>query len=271
MLAEDAEDAVVLVVLQGLQIGCQRLGLATRELQLATHLGVGADIKFGDVDVLHQLRILGDGSINVLFRRSVDVVVALHTDAMDGYASLLHLLHHIVDAVALAGVALVIVVVEQQRIGVGLVGILESLGNELIAAELPVLALAVGIARLPLAVAKLPTGIVADGLVHHVPAVDHILVAVDHGVDVLTQTLVEHFLLNRTSFLVLEHPVGELRVPAEAVSAQLDATLAGKVGNRVCPTPVPDTFGRMDGDGLHVVLGCQAVELLSDERHLLGS
>ena len=67
MLAQHTEQAVVLVVLQGLHVGSHWLRLATREAQLSTHLRVHADVQFGDVDMLHQLRILGDGSVDVLF------------------------------------------------------------------------------------------------------------------------------------------------------------------------------------------------------------
>ena len=146
MATEHAEEAAVLVFLQGSQIGCQGLVLATREAQLSAHLLVGTYVEFGEVDVLNQFGILRDGSIDILFRRSVDVVMALHTDAVDRHSLLLHLLYHIINTVALAGVGGIVVVVEQQGIGISFVSKLESLGDELVTAELPMAALTVGIA-----------------------------------------------------------------------------------------------------------------------------
>ena len=268
VLAEHAENAVVLVILQRLQIGSQRFGLTTREAQLSAHLGVGANIQFRHVDVLHQLRILRDGSVDILLRGTVDVIMSLHTDAVDGYTLLLHLLHHIIYTVALARVTLVVVVIEQQRIGVGLMGKLEGLGDELVAAELPVAALAIGITGNELAVDKAWTRIVFYRLVDDIPAVDDVLIAVHHRMDMLAQPLVEHLLLDGASLLVGEHPVAELRVPTQAVASQLDAVLAAIVSYTVGSTPVPHTLCRMHRYGLHIVLSRHTVEFTLDKRHL---
>ena len=61
--------------------------------------------------------------------------MTLHADAMDRHPRIDHFLHHIINTVALARVALIVVVVEQQSIGVGLMSELKRLGYELIAAE----------------------------------------------------------------------------------------------------------------------------------------
>ena len=87
--------------------------------------------------------------------------------------------------------------------------------------------------------------------------------------NVVTQTLVEHFLLHWLAFLVGEHPVGKLAVPAQAVAAHLDTVLAAEVGNLVGLLEVPDTLLRVNLTGFPVVLGGNAVELLLDEC-LLG-
>ena len=132
--------------------------------------------------------------------------MSLHADAVNGHSGILHLLHHVVDAVALAGVALVVVVVEQQGVRVGLMGVLECLGNELIAAELEEFALAIGVSR-----SSGPSeSLVGNSLVDHVPSVDNVFVAVDNSMNVVAQTLVEDFLLDGFALLVLQHPVGEL-------------------------------------------------------------
>ena len=86
----------------------------------------------------------------------------------------------------------------------------------------------------------------------------------------VAQPFVEHFLGDELAFVVVEHPVGKLRVPDEAVSAHLDAVLAAEVGNAVCFFPFPDARSRMNLAGLHDVLAGHTVELLPDEV-LLGS
>ena len=76
--------------------------------------------------------------------------------------------------------------------------------------------------------------------------------------------------VSRNNFLIGEHPVGKLRVPAEAMSTHLDAVLATEVGNFVGFFPVPDTLLGMYLAGFHVVLGGDGVELLFDESNLIG-
>ena len=135
--------------------------------------------------MLHNLLEADDGLLKLLLAGEVDVVVTLHADTVDRHAGVLHLLHHVIDALALAIVHTTVVIVEQQTIGIGFACKLECLGNELVAAELEVTALAVGTRLLT---ATSPTGatVVGHSLVHHVPSVDYVLVAVHHGMDVVT-------------------------------------------------------------------------------------
>ena len=154
MLTENLEDTAVLVGQQGIHITSNRLVLTAREAQLTTHLGIHTDVELSDMNMLHQLRVLGDSCIDILLRRTIDIIVPLHTDTMNGYTSILHLLDHVVDAVTLARVALVIVVIEQQRIGVSLMGKLESLGNKLITAKLIVTALTIRVTRCKLTISE---------------------------------------------------------------------------------------------------------------------
>lgn len=104
--------------------------------QLTAHLLVGADVELGDVDVADHLLVERERLIDVLLAGAINIIVPLHADTMDGHTGILHLLHHIIDALALHGVALIIVVVEEQRFWVGSMCILKGLGNELVAAKL---------------------------------------------------------------------------------------------------------------------------------------
>ena len=104
-------------------------------------------------------------------------------------------------------------VIEQQGVGVSLAGKLKGLGNELVAAELVVTALTIGVGLLSGTSETAKTtkaATVGDGLVHHIPAIDDILITVDDGVDVVAQTFVEHFLLHFLTFFIGKHPVGKL-------------------------------------------------------------
>src|SRR5574344_930222 len=65
VLAEYLEDIVVLVFLEYLLEVCN-LSLALVETQSAAHILVDADVKLGHVDVVDELLVLDDGSVNVL-------------------------------------------------------------------------------------------------------------------------------------------------------------------------------------------------------------
>ena len=160
--------------------------------------------------------------------------MALHTNTVDGYTCILHLLHHIIDTLALAFVYAAVIIVEQQSIRICLTCKLESLGDKLVAAEFEMTALAIWADRNHLAINKFErTTIICHCLVHHVPSINHILIAVYYCVDMLAQTLVENFFLHGLALLVCKHPVGKLRVPAQTVSTHLDAVLATEVGDAV--------------------------------------
>ena len=261
-----AEERVVLVFVQSAHIRLDLHTLAT-ELQLTAHLLIGADVEFGDVDVVDYRGIEFDGCCDVLHRRAIHVVVSLHTDAVDGHTCLLHLLHHVVDALALAGVAFIVVVVEEQGVGVGFTGKLESLGNEFVTAQFIKLRLTIRIGSLA---PTTWTTVVRHRLVHHVPAIYHVLVAVDYGVDVFANQLIEHFLLHGVAFLVLQHPVGELVVPHQAVSTHLYAVTTAEVGNRIGLSPIPYAGCWMYRYGLHSVLAGHAVEFAHHDGFLFG-
>ena len=93
MLAEDTEHTCILVgemLFDGVADG----HALTAETKLSTHLLVDTDIKFGHVDMLHDLLVEIEGIINFLLCRAIDVVVALHADTIDGHTSILHLLQY---------------------------------------------------------------------------------------------------------------------------------------------------------------------------------
>ena len=196
MLAECTENTGILVSRMLLH-GIGDIHTVTAKLKLSTHFFVGTDVELSHMDVLYNLFVKADSIVNFLLGRTVDVVVSLHTNTVDGHTGSLHLLHHLKDALALHGVALVVVVIEQQGFGICLTGKFESLGNELIAKELVHRALTVGVLCLY---------IVGDGFVDYIPAVNDVLVAVDDSMDMLSHAGIEHFLRG----IVFIHPLTNL-------------------------------------------------------------
>ena len=108
----------------------------TAKTKLATHFCVNADIQLSYMNMLYDFLIQGDSIIYLFLCRTVDIVVTLHTNTINGHTSLLHGLHHVVDALALYWITFIIVVIEQQGFGVCLTSILESFSNELITSNL---------------------------------------------------------------------------------------------------------------------------------------
>ena len=223
--------------------------------------------------MVNERTVLHQRSLKVLFRWTIDIVVALHTDTRDRHASLLHLLHHIIYTVALHWVALIIVVVEQDSVRVSLVSILKRLANPLIAvAYLVICRFAVWI---------LCHLVVTDCLIDNIPSIDDVLITVDDGSDVLLHTCEEHLLLHqlwiaddmttlvKLSLLLIEHPLACLVVPSKTVTTELDFILTAEISDAVSLCPVPHTISRMDRDWLHVVLSSDTVKLRLDKSLLL--
>ena len=190
--------------------------------------------------------------------------MSLHTNSVDRNACLLHLLHHLIYTLALVGVHGAVVIIEQQGIRICLTCKLKGLGYELFAAELVVAALTIRVRLLSMSW----TTAVGYSLVHHIPRIHHVLVTVDNGMDMLAQTLIEHFFLYRLALLIHEHPVCKLRVPAQAVTTHLYAVLTAEVSYLVCPLEVPHTLFRMYHTRLPVVLGRHTVILFLNDSHL---
>ena len=86
--------------------------------------------------------------------------------------------------------------------------------------------------------------------------------------DMLAQTLIEHFLAHLFAFLVGEHPVSKLSMPAETVSTHLQPIFAAEVGDAVGLAPGKHTLLGLHRYGFHLVLRSDAVEVLFHYCHL---
>ena len=80
----------------------------------------------------------------------------------------------------------------------------------------------------------------------------------------LTETLVEHFLLNELAFLVVHHPVGKLAVPNETMTTHWNLVTTAPVSDAISFFPLPFTFFWMKLTWLHVVFAGNAVVVLED-------
>ena len=136
MFAENLEEFSILVFVQCSEVLRHFSILTTVELQLSTHLTIDADVQLCEVDLVYDCGILFDGSLNIFHARTVDVVVALHTNTVDWHTGILHLLNHIEDTVALCRIGSVIVIVEKKYVRVCLACKLECLSDELVATQL---------------------------------------------------------------------------------------------------------------------------------------
>ena len=105
-------------------------------------------------------------------------------------------------------------------------------------------------------------GRVADGFVHDVPVVDHVVVAFDHGFDVQFEPRFEGLQAGGVAGgHACEHPSRRLAMPEQRVARHLHAVVACEVGDLVRLGPVEAGFGWMDVLDLHGVLGREMIEI----------
>ena len=198
VFAEHSEQLCILVFLKHFLV-ISYLGCTLVEAETATHILIYTDIKFCDVDVVNEFCIFGDGCINSLRSRSIDVVVTLHSDTVDRHTGILHFLDHIADSLAFSRISVVVVVVEKKCVRISFACILESLGDELVSCNLKERGVAV---RRCTRIALL----VCHSLIDYVPAVNNIFVAGNDGVDVALHIGEEFFLRKKLAVLILIHP-----------------------------------------------------------------
>ena len=270
ILTIETEQLDVTVGLHRYEVSRSLTCLTTRELQLTTHFLIQTDVKLSNLDVLHQFRILLDSLFHLRLVWSVRVVVTLHTNTCDWHTCILHLLHHVVDAITLSRLESIVVIINEDSVRICLMSELESLSNELITTESVSTALTIRVLlTAKTAETTAATAAIRHGFVHNVPSIHNILIAVHHSVDVLTKTLVEHFLGHFLTVLVGKHPVAELRVPTKAVTTHLDTVLTAEVSDSICILPSPLTLSWMNRDRLHVVLSRHTVVILLNNLHRL--
>ena len=165
---------------------------------------------------------------------------------MDGSALLTQFPEHVHDTVTLSRVHGTVIIIEEQGLGVCLMGIFKGTYYKLITAQTVMRGDAIRTGD--------GVGSIGYGLVHHIPGIYHILVPVDHGMNMCTQPFIEDLLGDRVPHTVHKHPVGKLVVPAQAMSTHLQPIATAEIGYAVCCLPGEDTLSRLHRCGLHGIL-----------------
>ena len=199
------------------------------ELQLSAHLLACPNIKFCHVNVLHEGCIKGQSFLKFLYTWPEDVVMTLHSDTIDGDARRTHLQHHIVDVAALARVTLVIIVIEQNGFRVGFACKMECFGNEFVATKLIEFGLAIGVRTS-----------VRHRLVHNIPSINNIFVAIHDRLDVFLEASIKGLFIDEIAHFIVKHPVRELIMPDETMASHLDAVLPTEVSDAIRLFPSPN-------------------------------
>ena len=135
MLTEYLEHASILV--------CQMLldtitysNATTAKTQLSTHFCIDTDIQLSYVNMLYDFLIQCNSIIHFFLSRTINIVMTLHTDTIDGHTSLFHSLYHVIDTLALYWITFIVVIIEQQCFRISLTSILECLSDEFITSNL---------------------------------------------------------------------------------------------------------------------------------------
>ena len=203
MFAHDSEQVLILVLLQGLLPACHLTGFTLVETEGAALVGIDADVELSYVDMVNDGCIFLNCSFHLGRSRAEDVVVALHTDTVYRNAGSFHPGDEAYDTVALAGVALIVVVVEQKCVRVCLVSILECLVDEFLTCDL----VHRRVAELGLAG---PYRAVGYCLIDNVPCINDVFVTLYDCLDVMFHVGVKLFLGKKVALLVLIDPSADL-------------------------------------------------------------
>ena len=194
--------------------------------------------------MFHYRRIFRQGSIYIFHARTIDIVMSLHANAINGHTFFLHGFHHIIDAIAFFRISSIIVIVEKEYIRVGLTGINKGFLNKLVTGNLIKRGIAIRTWVFSHASSATLPATIGDCFIHNVPRIYHVFVAFHDGCDVVLHVLKQFFFRYEVSFFVLIHPFAYLGVPYQAVSAELDSVVTAEVGNLVGILPVELSVGR---------------------------
>ena len=216
MLAKHFKQASILIFLKRFDY-LTDVAAITAEVELSSHFLIGTNIQLGNMDMSHYRRVFCQGSIYIFHARTVDIVMSLHADTINGHTFFLHGFHHIIDAVALSGIGSIIVIVEKQHVRVGLTGIDKGFLNKLVTGYLIKGGIAIRAWLLSHASPATLPSTIGDSFVHHIPRIYHIFITLHDGCDVMLHILEQFLFRHKIAFFILIHPFSYLGMPHQAV------------------------------------------------------
>ena len=161
----------------------------TTEIELSSHLLIGTNIQLSNMDMFHYRRIFRQGSIYIFHARTIDIVMSLHANAINGHTFFLHGFHHIIDAIAFFRISSIIVIVEKEYIRVGLTGINKGFLNKLVTGNLIKRGIAIRTWVFSHASSATLPATIGDCFIHNVPRIYHVFVAFHDSCNVMFHIL----------------------------------------------------------------------------------
>ncbi|MPM57752.1 hypothetical protein SDC9_104575 [bioreactor metagenome] len=112
MLTKNTEQTRILIFLKCFHYRTDITSFPAK-VKLTSHLLVGTNVQLGNMDMLHYRRILCQCGIHIFHTRTIDIIMSLHTNTIDGHALFFHGFNHVVNTVSLSWVRRIIIVVKE--------------------------------------------------------------------------------------------------------------------------------------------------------------
>lgn len=218
------------------------------------------DVEFGEDGFEAEGAEGVEGAFELFEGDLVDFVMALEADGVDGDVLFAETPEEAKAFFALGRQFVVVVVVDEEGLGIGLVGPTEAPSDEFVVAE----------AGPP--GGSEPVVAVVEGLVDHIPLGDAAAVTSDDGVDVVAQALKEELPIGRGVPGRVEPGRGAIVLgPDEAVADDLESVAFGESHECVRGGEAPLVFPRLDGGRFEGVFGSHDPKVAQEQGVVLGA
>ena len=153
----------------------------------------------------------------------------------------------------------VIVVVNQQCLGIELVCVPKCFGDEVVAEQFS-----------PNGIAEILVSTAADCLVNYIPRLHTPLISFDHRFDVRFHTLHEHMWANlAVSFSKEPRRSPIIFGPDQAMPKHLQIIVLRKLNDLICLAKLKNAFTRLNRREFHTIFRGNVVEVINDKRFIL--
>lgn len=220
--------------------------------------GNDVDIEFGDDDFHAEFFHFGEGVFEGFVGDGIEFVMALEADGVDGDVLRAHGFDEANHFGKLRGEFVVVIVVDEEGVRIGGVGVFEGFGDEIFAARFA-----------PDGGAEVIRAVV-EGFVDDIPHGDFAFVTANDGVDVGFHAAEEEFAGD--GFVAVLREPGRSAVvlgPDEGVADDFEVVGDGEVDEGIGHVEGPLTLLALDGVWLHAILGREVAEVLLEERPVM--